>query len=413
VAKDITIEEALLEIWPHIFGDLVLLKSQSEDWLSVLEMPLRKSIDSQELEELLSKFFSDVNEGHAELVQFLKPNKTKRITQLASEVEPEPIRWIVKDVLKDNAIHLLAGDPDAGKSFVSLEIASQISKGGELFGYPVEQGKVLIFGAEDSVNDTVVPRLLSQGANLKNIRIFSEDESLTFPDNINKVAVECAFERPSVIIFDTINSFLGEKTDTKSDKDLRRALLPLKKLADYYNCAFIFITHLNKSDNKKATYRINGSIAYVGLSRLVWFFAEDPDTEEKIFSVVKNNVGKKPSYKFELDLTQTALGGQPKLNFLGETDELAHEIGVEIKTEPISVVDECAETMKDFVIKEGGRVESLELENFILESFSLSCFKRARTKLKGEIRSKKEGRVWFTELVEPLETDEDNRRNLA
>ena len=402
--NELTIEEAMLSIWPYIFGDLVKLKGKSEDWLSVLSMPLRTSIDSQELEELLGQFFSDVSEGHAELVHFLKPNTTKRITTSAEEIQVKPVRWLVENVIKHNAIHLFAGDPNAGKSFITLEIASQISRGGVLFGQPVDVGKVLLFGSEDSASDTVVPRLISQGADLSNIRIFNEDESLKLPDAIRKLSVEIAYERPKVVVIDTINSFIGEKTDTNSDKGIRNAILPLKKMADYYNVAFVLVTHQNKSSNNNAMYRINGSIGYVGLSRLVWLLAEDPDTEEKIFSVIKNNIGKKPSFKFDLDFSKLKETGQPLLKFLGETEELAQEIGFDEKTEPTSVVDECAEEILNYLAQ--GRKESSVVETYMLNTYSLSCYKRARKSIKHKINTVKEGHKWFVELVETLETDD-------
>ena len=45
---------------------------------------------------------------------------------------------LVPNVLKDNAIHLLQGDSSAGKSFLTLEFASAISRGGELLGHKVK-----------------------------------------------------------------------------------------------------------------------------------------------------------------------------------------------------------------------------------------------------------------------------------
>ena len=162
----------LLKIYPFLFGELERLVSESEDWLGVLTMPLDTSIDSREVEELLKQFGdSFVEEGRAELIQLLNPVHTyKRNTISATEVRPKKVKWVVKDVIKESAIHLLAGDPSAGKSFLTMEIASKVSTGGELFGQSVEEGKVLIYSEEDNAEDTIVPRLLTQGAKLENIR---------------------------------------------------------------------------------------------------------------------------------------------------------------------------------------------------------------------------------------------------
>ena len=405
-----TIEQALLKLYPYLFGELEVLKSKSEDWLAILSMPLRNSIDSSELVELLELFGQDfVSEGLAELENLLNPiNTFKRITNPASDIKPTQVRWIVENVLKESALHLLAGDPNAGKSFLTLEIASQISRGGVLFGQPVQEGKVLLFGAEDSASDTVVPRLMTQNANLNNIFIYNEEESVKLPQDLNKIYYEVAMERPKLVIIDTVNSFLGDKVETNSDKGIRSAIQPLKKVADFYNCAIVLVTHKNKGNNTNALYSINGSIGYVGLARLVWLFAEDPDTEEKIFSVIKNNIGKKPSFKFELDFSNLSEFNQPKLIFLGETEELAQEVGLENKTETMSVVEDCCLAIQDYLDKQG-RKESSVLETFITNDYSLSCYKRARKILVADnkIKTIKEGQRWYVETLETVETLEE------
>lgn len=404
-----TTEQALLKLYPYLFGELEVLKSKSEDWLAILSMPLRNSIDSSELVELLELFGQDfVSEGLTELKNILNPiNTFKRITNPASDIKPTQVRWIVENVLKESALHLLAGDPNAGKSFLTLEIASQISRGGVLFGQPVQEGKVLLFGAEDSASDTVVPRLMTQNANLNNIFIYNEEESVKLPQDLNKIYYEVAMERPKLVIIDTVNSFLGDKVETNSDKGIRSAIQPLKKVADFYKCAIVLVTHKNKGNNTNALYSINGSIGYVGLARLVWLFAEDPDTEEKIFSVIKNNIGKKPSFKFELDFSNLSEFNQPKLIFLGETEELAQEVGLENKTETMSVVEDCCLAIQDYLDKQG-RKESSVLETFITNDYSLSCYKRARKILVADnkIKTIKEGQRWYVEPVETLETVE-------
>ena len=128
--------------------------------------------------QLLEKFGSEfVSQGHAELVNLLNPVRNlKRATIPATEIKPSKVKWIVPNILKESSLHLLGGDPNAGKSFLSIELASQISRGGELFGHRVQPGKVIMFGSEDNASDTVIPRLLTQGANLENI--FTTNQNL-------------------------------------------------------------------------------------------------------------------------------------------------------------------------------------------------------------------------------------------
>ena len=404
MSRERTIEEAMVELWPFIFGDLEKLKTLSEDWLSVLSMPLRNSIDSEELAQLLNEFGSEFSsQGHAELVNLLNPvTTTRRATIPAIDIKPSKVNWLVPNILKESSLHLLGGDPNAGKSFLSIELASQISRGGELFGHKVQAGKVILFGSEDNASDTVIPRLLTQGADLNNIFIYNEEESFKFPEDLNKLYYEVAMIEPKLVVIDTVNSFIGQSTDTNSDKSVRHALQPLKKVADYYRTSILLVTHKNKGNNSNPLYSINGSIAYTGLVRLVWLLATDPDTEEKIFSVVKNNIGNMSSHKFELDFSDLSEFNQPKLIYRGETEELAHEVGQDIKTDPRTKVDECCNVILESLETAGGRQKSSALEQRILNDYTNSTYRRARKQLENSksIRNDKSSEGWYVELLE-------------
>jgi lipoate-protein ligase A len=121
-------------------------------------------------------------------------------------------------------------------------------------------------------------------------------------------------------------------------------------------------------------------------------------------AVIKNNVGRKPNFLFELDFSNLdKVFDQPKLNFLGETDLLAHEVGLDEKTEPKSVVDECAEVILEYLEKEG-RKESKTLDTYLKSlDFKEKTIKRARAQLKNKIKAVKEGQRWVVELRDPVD----------
>ena len=98
-----TIEQALLKLYPYLFGEIEVLKAEDEGWLAILSMSLRNSIDSTELVELLNRFGEDfVSVGLAELDNLLNPvNTYKRITIPAMVVKPTQVKWIVENVLKN------------------------------------------------------------------------------------------------------------------------------------------------------------------------------------------------------------------------------------------------------------------------------------------------------------------------
>jgi hypothetical protein len=63
--------------------------------------------------------------------------------------EIPPTRWVIKDLLPEG-IHILAGKPKQGKSFLAMDWALAIVNGESVFGqYPVEQGQVLYLNLDD------------------------------------------------------------------------------------------------------------------------------------------------------------------------------------------------------------------------------------------------------------------------
>ena len=90
---------------------------------------------------------------------------------------------------------------------------------------------------------------------------------------------------------DPLNAYLGD-TDEWRDTSVKKALIPLARLADDYQCAIVAVTHLSKSQGRKALHRVLGSIGYTGTARHVMAVAADPeDHDRRYFVWVKSNAG--------------------------------------------------------------------------------------------------------------------------
>src|SRR5690606_33208811 len=96
------------------------------------------------------------------------------------EVKERDLQWLWPGRIPLGKITLLAGDPEAGKSFVVCDLAARTTRGGpwpdgvEPVGPEVSSepgsdatGSVLFITAEDNVEDTLLPRLRAAGANIR------------------------------------------------------------------------------------------------------------------------------------------------------------------------------------------------------------------------------------------------------
>lgn len=220
------------------------------------------------------------------------------------EVDETPLRWLWPGRIPAAAFTLLAGDPAAGKSTLSLDLAARVTRGE---GWPDGSGRaavgnVVIVQVEDDLAATVKPRLRVAGAELS--RVLSLDGvalgvggreaawSLAYCDLLRDEVVRSG---ASLVIVDPIGAFMG-KLDGNDASAVRGALLPLQRLAAETGAAVVAIAHPNKGGpGQRAMHRIAGSQAMVAASRAAWFVVPDKDDDDrKLFVPAKMNLARNP-----------------------------------------------------------------------------------------------------------------------
>ncbi len=225
------------------------------------------------------------------------------IMQCAKDIVPEKVSWVWPGVIPLGKLTVFAGDPGVGKSVVSLDAVAHVTTG---TAFPDRTqpmaGEAIILSAEDDDEDTLRPRLDAAGADVSKVHIVEAvrkvNESKQHEESVNLVTdlpeVEASLNKhPDVrlIVIDPISAYLG-KTDTHRNASMRGVLTPLGKLASKHQVAVLAIDHLNKAD-KKAIYRVSGSIATVAAARAAWGFVKDrDDTSRRLMLPLKQNLTK-------------------------------------------------------------------------------------------------------------------------
>ena len=107
----------------------------------------------------------------------------------------KPVRWLVPHRLPAGKLVLMAGKGGDGKSTATRHLTARITTGRPAFGltYTASPVNVLILSAEDGPEDTILPHLLAEGADVSRvsllegvrfngkIRAFGKNEMLTEP----------------------------------------------------------------------------------------------------------------------------------------------------------------------------------------------------------------------------------------
>jgi RecA-family ATPase len=218
----------------------------------------------------------------------IKTSNIPKLTPL-SDVTSEEVTWLWEPYLPLGKISIVEGDPGLGKTFFALAVATSISNGWPLIGkdgtqnQTVTPGKVLYLTAEDGLGDTLRPRLEKICANVTNI-IALEGKTTPGKDEMIPVSlldVEVLREalnqvRPTLIIIDPIQAYLGQGTNMNRAEEVRPLLSMLGKLAAEFKSAVILIRHLTKSGKDRASYRGMGSIDFTAVARSVLLVGKDP-----------------------------------------------------------------------------------------------------------------------------------------
>ncbi len=215
-------------------------------------------------------------------------------TVCLADVAPEQVEWLWPGRIPLGKLTILEGDPKVGKSTLSLEVAARVTTGTPFPDEYVPQiGSVLVMTAEDGLADTVRPRLDAAGADVS--RVIAWESVLIYdsegnpsgirppsiPGDVDALETLIVGHDIALVIVDVLNAYLGRSVDGHRDQDVRRALMPLSKLAERTDTAIVVLRHLNKSAGGSPLYRGGGSIGIAGAARSILLAAVDPDNQER------------------------------------------------------------------------------------------------------------------------------------
>lgn len=218
----------------------------------------------------------------------------------AADIRPEVITWIWNGWLAAGKMHIFAGAPGTGKTTISMGLAAILSKGDRWpDGSSSMTGNVVIWSGEDDPRDTLVPRLIASGADLRKVHFVDSvkhrGETRSFDLAIDMEHLKrCLLKVGNVklLIVDPIVSAIAG--DSHKNAEVRRSLQPLADMAKELGFALLGITHFSKgTTGRDPVERLTGSLAFGALARLVIVAAkyQDGDTSRRILCRAKSNIG--------------------------------------------------------------------------------------------------------------------------
>ena len=210
----------------------------------------------------------------------------------ASSIEPRGVDWLWREHIPYGMIVTVAGRPDTGKSMFCMHVASELS----------QTEHVIYSTVEDPLHEVVRPRLEAAGANLDNVHLWKD--GVTIPNDIDLLREYIEEHGIVMVVLDSIAAQLG--VNMSNDQATKRALRPLRKLAEDTDCAFVCLHHTRKSitRNMTALDAIGGSGGGLNaVSRIAYIFGQSlDDQDERVLAQAKCNIAKRRTpLTFEMD----------------------------------------------------------------------------------------------------------------
>jgi len=181
-------------------------------------------------------------------------------------------RWIIKDIIPEGSIVLLAGKSASMKSFLSTLMAVCCMYDKNFLGkFETNRGTWIYFDEDNPLRltkDRTLKVLRGSGVEVpENFKYISQSGlKLDIDDHVEILEQIIREYKPSVIILDSLIKFLATTNENDSG-EMDNIFNKIRRLAETYNTTFLIIHHLRKSSSDKrptdSDEMIRGSTAIV------------------------------------------------------------------------------------------------------------------------------------------------------
>lgn len=318
-------------------------------------------------------------------------NSIPQIYEFYSSAMTKNVDWLWYPYIPYGKITLIQGDPGDGKSTFILSIASLLSRGLDMpDGFKVPESRNIIYQCcEDSITDTIKPRLISAGADCSKIAyIIDDDSTLTLSDD--RIEQTISETRAGLFIIDPLQSYIGSNGDISNVSKMRPLLNKLSRISAKYNCAVVIVSHMNKSISGKNLYRSIGSIDIAAISRSVlMLMRDDNDPSLRHIIHVKSSLAK------EGDGISFYLGSEKGIRWTNDTTPFLGDILEKnySKSKRLFVADSLME-----ILANGAQPTTMIIGFFKQNGISERTVNEAKKNL--NIQAFKKGNKWYWKLPE-------------
>ena len=172
---------------------------------------------------------------------------------------PPEYEWLVKGLICKGDTTLIVGEPNVGKSWISLSLAVAMANGHDTWvGHELSNHGKVLYVDEENPHDVVYHRLKQLGAeNVDNLR-YLHRQGVRLDRNFDRLLDEAITYQPTMIVLDSLTRFhtkdennAGEMAGLFNDS--------INVLCRETGAAVLILHHTNKSESNSSYVRTRGS----------------------------------------------------------------------------------------------------------------------------------------------------------
>ncbi len=173
-----------------------------------------------------------------------------------------PTRYVV-DGLLPRGLHVFAGPPKVGKSWLLLQLSLAVASGTRFWGLDTEQGTVLSLCLEDNHArlQKRISELTDDPPDALHLAVLSNSLADGLCDQLEAFLRE--HEDTNLIVIDTLQKIRGDNDGNLYASDYQDIGM-LKRLADEYGIAVVLVHHLRKREASDPHMMISGTTGLIG-----------------------------------------------------------------------------------------------------------------------------------------------------
>jgi putative DNA primase/helicase len=196
----------------------------------------------------------------------------------ASDIQIRATEYLWEGHLARGGQEIMAGLPGLGKSQVQIHFIACVTAG---LVWPdgakaIQPANVIMLTAEDTLDDTVVPRLIGAKADRERVYIIKTiktdprtNRQFLLAGDLNDLErMVGKIGDVALVTIDPITAYMGSKMDSYKATEVRSQLGPLKDFAERTGVAVSTITHPPKAAGPRALDHFIGSQAFIAHARI-------------------------------------------------------------------------------------------------------------------------------------------------